>query len=287
MQYRYSLSHLTLLGCTPTEFIYIASRAGYDFVSLRLIPMGVPGESGFTLADKEMVRRTKITLDETGMTVHDLELARIVKEVEPREYEPAMEVAAEWGAHHVISSVWTTDSDDKNFIIERYAELCDLAKPYGLTVDLEFPTFSRISSLQEAIEIVSAAGRDNCGILLDTLYFHFSRMNVDELKALPPEWVHFAHICDTIQEVPSSIEGMKTIAREDRLYPGEGCIDFQAILSTLPTRTLSIELPNLKRVQEIGYEGHARRCLESTKNYLTKHPYGNNLHSAFHNAAGI
>ena len=45
MQNQFSLAHLTILGCTPPEMTYIAARSGYDFVSLRLICMGVPGEA--------------------------------------------------------------------------------------------------------------------------------------------------------------------------------------------------------------------------------------------------
>ena len=40
----YSLAHLTLIGCTPAELVYVASRAGYDAVSPRFITMNVPGE---------------------------------------------------------------------------------------------------------------------------------------------------------------------------------------------------------------------------------------------------
>ena len=79
-----------------------------------------------------------------------------------------MEVAAELGTKHVISSAWTTDRTDQNFIVDRYAEICDLAQPFGLTVNLEFPSFSRLTTLQEAAEIVRAADRVNGGILIDT-----------------------------------------------------------------------------------------------------------------------
>jgi hypothetical protein len=40
MRKQYSLSYLTVNGCAPPEMTYIAARTGYDFVSLRLIPLG-------------------------------------------------------------------------------------------------------------------------------------------------------------------------------------------------------------------------------------------------------
>lgn len=269
MERKFSLAHLTVIGCAPPEMTYIAARAGYDFVSLRLIPMGIPGEHAYLPEDKEMLKKTKSALKETGVQVLDLELARILAEVDPKSYVPAMEAAADLGAKHIISSAWTTDRTDRNFIVDRYAEICDLAAPFGLQVSLEFPSFSRLTNLQEAADIVRSAKRPNCGILLDTLYFHFSRVGLDELEALPKEWFHFMHICDTGEEIPKTEAGMKHIARDERLYIGEGCIAFQAILKRIPgTIPFSIELPNAARVKEYGYEEHARRCLQSAQEHF-------------------
>ena len=270
MGHQFSLAHLTVMDLTPPEMIHIASRAGYDFVGIRLIPMGVPGEHAYLPEDKEMIRRTKAALDETGIRLLDLELAQIVADRDPKTYVPARETAAELGARHVISSAWTKDrtgqeSTGRDFIIERYAEICDLARPFGLTVDLEFPTFSRLTNLQEAADIVRAADRPNGGLLVDTLYIHFSRMKIEDLQAIPREWFHFMHISDTRKDIPDTQEDIVRIAREERLYPGEGCIDFKAILSRVPAIPYALELPNAERVKELGYEGHARRCLEMAK----------------------
>jgi len=268
MKKQYSLAYLTVNGCAPPEMTYIAARTGYDFVSLRLIPIGVDGEKSHLPEDREMIRKTKAALNETGIKVLDLELARILDDVEPRSYLPAMEAAAELGAKHVISSVWTAENTDRNFIIDRYAEICDLAKPLSLTVNLEFPTFSRLTNLQDTADIVRSANRSNGGIFIDTLYFHYSGTDLDELEALPREWFNFMHICDASKEIPTSQEAMIHVARDERLYVGEGCIDFSAILNRLPPMPYSIELPNIERLTKFGYEGHARRCLETARQHL-------------------
>lgn len=270
MRKQYSLAYLTVYGCSPPEMVYIAARTGYDFVSLRLIPMGVPGEKPYLPEDKEMIRKTRAALSETGIKVLDLELARIIEDVDPKSYLSAMEAAAELGAKHVISSAWTTDPTDRNFIVDRYAEICDLANPLDLTVNLEFPTFSSLKNLQEATDIVRSANRPNGGILIDTLYFHYSGTGLDELELFPHEWLNFMHICDTAKEIPTNKNDMIHVARDERLYVGEGCIDFSSIINRLPPMPYSIELPNVKRLKEFGYEGHARRCLETAKQHLDK-----------------
>ena len=60
------------------------------------------------------------------------------------------------------------------------------------------------------------------------------------------------------------------LAKEEfeRLYPGEGAIPLREIVAKVPDAARGIEVPHLARVQEMGYEAHARRALESAKDCL-------------------
>ena len=261
----FSLAHLTLINCTPAELVYVAARAGYDAVSPRFIAMNIPGEFTHSPLDKAQVQATKTALATTGLKVLDIELARITEDCDPREFEAALELGGELGAGHMIMSAWTTRRDDRNFLLDVYAETCDLAAPYGLTIDLEFPSFSRLRTLDEVLDIVRAADRPNGGILVDTLYLHLSRVDLGELLHVPPEWLHFLHISDCLPGIADTREGMVQLARDARLYPGEGWIDFAGIIERCPPMNYSIELPNQSRVAELGYEEHARRCLTHAK----------------------
>ena len=264
---RFSLAHLTVLGCAPPEATYIAAAAGYDFVSFRIILLGLPGEPDYALArNPEMLRKTRRALAETGLKVHDVELARIADGVDVRTYGPALQTAAELGARYVVASVWT---DRRNYALESLAELCDLAKAADLNVSLEFLTWTPLANLQQAVEMCRAVKRDNCGLLIDTLHFQRSRVSLEELNALPAEVFHFAHVCDAVKEIPSAPEELIFTAREARLDPGQGGIDVAAILARLPNVAYSLEIPNLKRVKEVGYAEHARLCLENARKYFS------------------
>ncbi len=270
MAQQYSLAHLTVLGVPPAEMARKARRAGYDFISPRFIPIGSAGEPRYAVAeDKALKRDLKRALDETGIGIHDVELARIVDGLDARTYLPAFEVSAELGARRIISSAWT---NDRAFVVDTYAALCDLAKPLGLTVDFEFPSFSGVTGLGAAVSVLREAARENCGIMVDTLYLAYSRVRPEELDAIPREWFHFAHLCDAPAEVPETTEDMIAIARSARLYPGEGGIDLAAYLNRMPRIPYSIELPNDERVAEFGYEEHARRCVQAAKRYFGRHP---------------
>jgi len=261
----YSLAHLTLINCTPPELVYIAARAGYDAVSPRFIPMHVPGEFTQSPVSKSQVQATKTALATTGLSVLDIELARITEDVDPRSFERSLEIGGELGAKRVIMSAWTNTRDDRDFLIDVYAETCELALPYGLTIDLEFPSFSRLRTLDEVLDIVTAADQPNSGILVDTLYLHLSRVDLGELLHVPANLLHFLHISDCLPGIADTRAGMIQLARDARLYPGEGWIDFAGIIERMPSVDYCIELPNQSRVAELGYEEHARRCLTHAK----------------------
>jgi sugar phosphate isomerase/epimerase len=269
MSKEFSLAHLTVLGCPPPEMTYIAAMTGYDYVSIRPIYMGLPGEPNYDLANnKEMLKQTKTALRETGLGVHDIELAKIENGRNVKQYEPAIEVAAELGAKSVLSSIWTPD---RNFYIEQFAELCDIANKYGLNVDLEFVTWASVFDLKGAADVLKTVNKDNAGIMVDTLHFYRSKVKLEELDEIPREWFHFAHICDGPKEIPTDKESLIYTGRDARLYVGEGAIDIASILDKLPQDTVySIELPHIERVKEIGYAEHARRCLQTAKEYLAK-----------------
>ena len=58
-----------------------------------------------------------------------------------------------------------------------------------------------------------------------------------DLRQLPAEWFHFAHVCDAPPGVPATNEGLIHTARFERLFPGEGGIDVHGILAALPPGT--------------------------------------------------
>jgi len=266
---QFSLAHLTVLGCSPPEMTYMAERTGYDFVSFRPINMGLPGEINYSFSENpRLLKETKSALSETGVKLLDIELARICEEVSPGAYQPAMEVAAELGGRHVLSSIWT---DDQHYAIEFFEELCELALPYGLTIELEFVPIAGVYNLEGAAAILRDAHCDNAGLMIDIHHFHRSRDKLQDLEALPRSWFHYFHLCDAPARIPASRDEMIRILREERLYVGEGGIHVADIVRSMPEIPCSIEIPNIKRIKELGYEEHARRCLQSAKEYFAKH----------------
>jgi len=149
-----------------------------------------------------------------------------------------------------------------------FATLCEMARPLGLTVDLEFVTWSGVRTLDEAVEVVSAARRSNAGIVIDTLHFDRCHAELEKLTALPREWFHFAQISDAPAAYSTEREDLIRIGRAERLYLGEGGIDVASILGRLPQVPLSIEIPNVAKLESLGAEQYARLCIETARSYL-------------------
>ena len=227
----YSLAHLTALSLSPPELVDAAADAGYRYVGLRLTRV-TPQEPHYPLAtDPALMRTTKVRLAATGIEVLDIELARISPDEDPRDFERFLEAGAELGARHVITQLPDPDRARK---IDRFAQLCEMARPLGLTIDLEFPSWTETPDLREAARVLRAADQPNAGILVDLLHFARSGSSVADLRQLPAEWFHFAHVCDAPPGVPPTNEGLIHTARFERLFPGEGGIDVHGILAALP-----------------------------------------------------
>lgn len=266
MNPKYSISHLTLLKLSPPELIQVADKAGYDYVSLRTICMNLGNEPDYALATNPgLYNETKTALAQSNVKLLDIELAKIHDEIDFGHYEREMEVAAKLGAKHVISSIWT---ENRAFAVECYYKLCEIAISYNLTIELEAVPISSVKKTSDILGILKEVNHPNQGLLVDIHHFHRSQEPLSVLKTIPPEWIHFIHLCDASLEIPTSSEEMLKIIREKRLYIGEGGIDIYSIVEALPYVPMSIELPNLERSNKMGSLEFATACLNSAKDYF-------------------
>jgi sugar phosphate isomerase/epimerase len=266
MSRRYSLAHVTVLGCPPPEAIGIAARCGYDFVGLRTIPLGLPGEPRYVLEDDAaLFRETRAALRDTGVKLHDIEDVIIAPDRDVQACARALELGAELGAGHVICNVW---GGDGGFVQDQFEQLCDLAAPLGMKVQAEFVSFTPLTGLQDAWRLVRASGRDNAGVLIDMLHFLRSGVTLEEIDAIPRDRFAFLHLDDGPAAENPTAEFMKTAARSERLYVGEGVAPIREIVARLPGLPLAIEIVHTERVKQLGYEAFAAECLIRARQHL-------------------
>jgi 2-keto-myo-inositol isomerase len=115
--------------------------------------------------------------------------------------------------------------------VEVLRKLADMAKPYGVKPAFEPIGDKRwcVGSLDQALEIVNAVGRDDVGLALDSInLFLYNRLeNIDTIDDVPLEKLFVYHI-DDCEDLPLGI-----LDHCHRLYPGDGCIPLEAITKKL------------------------------------------------------
>lgn len=186
----------------------------------------------------------------TGVEIFDIEVIKIEPAFEAKECKRLLEVAAMLGAATILV---IGDDPDELRLTDRLGELCDLAAPYRLDVQLEFMPWTAVPNARAALRIVSGVGKSNAKILVDTLHVARSDTTLDDLSAIPPDMMRLVQICDGENRGSMSPEAMLEAALYERLLPGEGDIDIAGILARLPAGLrIGVEVPNRKRLAELG-----------------------------------
>jgi sugar phosphate isomerase/epimerase len=267
MQRSFSLSFLTCLDAPPPSAIRTAASTGYDFVGLRLMP-ALPGGVAFELMNQPaLMTETLAALQDTGVKVFDVEMIRIGPDFSPDAYKPLLETSARLGARAILVA---GDDADESRMTASFAGLCNVAAPYGLSMDLEFMPQSKVRDLQAALRILRGAERSNSSVIVDTLHVSRARTTVAEIAAIPRHWLNYAQICDGSAAIPTSIDELNRVARHDRLLPGDGAIDLTGIFSALPPDLpVAVEIPNDRQAPALGAVEWARRALAASKVVLS------------------
>lgn len=263
MAHPISLSFLTVFDVDALEAIRIAADTGYDCVGLRLLP-AAPGEGDYPLlTDNAMMRQAKAILADTGIYVSDIEIVRLKADTDVSMFKPLLERGAELGARNVLVA---GDDDDASRLTDTFARLCQVAQDYRLTCDLEFMPWTGVKTLIDARDIVLAANQENGGVLIDGLHFDRSKSTVEDIATLPAKHIHYVQMCDGLAEYDASDAGLIDIARNSRLFPGEGAIDLVGIVQAIPDGTpLSVEVPKRALAQTVSPTDRARMGLEATR----------------------
>jgi sugar phosphate isomerase/epimerase len=258
-----SLAHLTVLDLAPLQMIRLAAKVGYDRVGLRLIRV-TDTTPGYPLHENPVdLHATRAALDETGVTVNDIEFVRLTPDFNPHVLLPFLEAGATLGARHVICAPY---DPDLSRLSNSLAALHALARPIGLSCVLEFFPWTNVPDLASARAAVAKTGADDVGILVDTLHFDRSGSSLADLATLPPQRLPFLHLCDAAVHPPYSTEDLLHAGRAERLPPGEGQIDLASMLARLPENLpIALEVPMTRLAAQSGYHHVASRVLHAAR----------------------
>jgi sugar phosphate isomerase/epimerase len=246
-----------------------AAQAGYSHLGLRLHPVMPNLDVSYPIiGDTPMVREVQRRLDDTGLTVLDVEFIRLTPDARIADYVPMLETAARLGATHVLAG--GNDPDERR-LAERFAQLCDAAAPFGLTANLEPIPLFEVRTLAQAARVLAAADRPNSGIVIDAIHFDRGGNSFEDIARLPRKWLHYMQLCDAPAERPADAAGLQFQARYERMVPGTGGLDLAGLVRALPRDLpIALEVPMTSLARTVGAVERARRLLAATQVLLRR-----------------
>lgn len=251
------LAQLSLLNTAPPELVGVAAQAGFDFIGVRVRPV-TPTERPYNLQPgSPMLRETLARMQDTGVTVRDIEFLLLDGSDQREAWLRMMEAGQALGA----SSLTVAGADpDSARLVHNLARMTEDGRGFGITPTLEAISYQPVASIAQAADIARQAG---CRIVVDTL--HFNRFNGPGAAAQWAELgansdlVPLLQLCDGPAERPVTREALVVESRSERAVPGAGAFGLADVVAALPDGLpVSAETPSDRRVAELGELGWAR-----------------------------
>lgn len=170
------------------------------------------------------------------------------------EVEQIASLVASTGATHVLTVTMEPQISDFQRAQENLTSLAERLEPLGAEACIEFLGWSAVPDLAAAWDLIAPLPV-NLGLVLDT--WHWQRQaggpDISVLTDIPGERISYLQVCDA---APARADDLLTEAMTGRLLPGEGCIDFVALLSALDQigarPFIATEIFNPALVQRLG-----------------------------------
>jgi 2-keto-myo-inositol isomerase len=247
--FTYCLNTSTIAGqkLSLPEMIDLAAKAGFGAIEPWIREIVVYQQQGGSLSDlrKRIEDHGMVVASAIGFAqwIIDEGPARVAGMAEAKR---DVEIVAQLGGHHIAAPpMGYHDKTGLDLLAAagRYAELFDLAEPFGVSPLLEVwgPSKS-LHRLGEALYIAAESKRP-AQLLLDVYHLYKGGSTHAGLRLLNGRQLPVFHVNDYPANPPR-----ETITDADRVYPGDGVAPLREIFTTLreinATSFLSLELFN-------------------------------------------
>lgn len=230
--------HLMALETAPVPFIEIAAQAGAGAVSLFVNRMGP--DSNFPVVTREDSRAVQQALRDHGLRVGNVDPFVLSPTTEVSQFQSALELAGELGAQGI--TVLLFDKDEAR-VVDHLGQLCEAARPYGLTAGIEFMGLTPgWNSLADTVALIEQVDRPNLGVVLDVLHLVRTGGTVAQVAALDPSHISHVQLCDGAHLDVTRDYAVE--AASDRAAPGDGVFPLVEFLQALPAGVrMELEVP--------------------------------------------
>jgi sugar phosphate isomerase/epimerase len=247
--------HMWTIDTTPLATALDAARAtGYDAVELRRTDFKRCFDAGMSNAQVlDLIRQAGISVGVLGVEYGWLfatgEESRRLFGV----FRESCANAVALGCGMLMSAPGPV-SGPIGDAIKYLREAGDIAAEYGLRLAIEFNSQHDVLNRLEVLrELITGAGKPNCGYLIDAYHFARSGTGGRGFEDLPGEQIFCFQYSDLS---PNPVTGVRRPT--DRLPPGKGIVEWREVLGLLAekgyTGYLSYEAPNPEQWERSPYE---------------------------------
>ncbi|MGC1467054.1 MAG: sugar phosphate isomerase/epimerase [Pseudolabrys sp.] len=237
--------HMWTIDTTPLAAALNAAReAGYDAVELRRTDFKRCFDAGMSNEQVlDLIRKSGIPVGVLGVEYGWLfatgdESKRLFKV-----FRESCENAVALNCKTLMSAPGQVQGPIKD-AIKYLQDAGDIAAEYGLKLAIEFNSqHDVLNSLGVLTELITGAGKANCGYLIDAYHFTRSGAGGRGFESVPADRIFCFQYSDLS---PNPVTGVKRPT--DRLAPGKGVVKWREMLGLLAekkyTGYLSYEAPN-------------------------------------------
>ena len=241
------LCYLTLPHLLPPAFISVAADAGFQGVSLRLIPIRNQPELPM-FGNSPLLAETIERLDATGIYVNDIEVLQLTASVDMSALERVLETSARLQARNLI--VIVNDADESR-VADNLAWVAKLSAAYGLRTCLECIVYMGVKTLAQGNRIIERTGDDSIGLVIDPLHIDRAGDGIADVQRLPAGRIACVQLCDAgPRPDPQDVNAIIRESVMDRRVPGTGTLPLRALMAELPS-----DIPVALEVPAKGFAG--------------------------------
>lgn len=226
-----SLNHVTIRQAPFAERIAITREAGFSGIELWMDEVReYARDHGGLDSVLGLLRQNRLRFDQSLLLRECFSPSHVNEKDKFLKYAEGIFKETKYLGGKIVLACSTFGPADLREAPKLFAELCDLANPFGVQLALEFIGWAEtIKDIRTAVHIVEKASRKNGGILYDTFHHYFGGSSSKDLEELPLEYLFAVHIVDAKAMNLHTME----ISRKYRLFPGKGEIPIPEMLRIL------------------------------------------------------
>lgn len=166
-------------------------------------------------------------------------------------------------------------SEIKADAVEMLNKMADMCEPHGISLALEFIGSGNftINQLNVANDIVNTVNRDSVGLAIDVFHFYANGSRVEDFAKVDGRKIVNLHL-NSAEDLPI---GAPYFDDSKRLWPGDGCVDDQALTDAIKACGFDTEaIPAAIEVfrpeyYELTVDENVKTSYEKTKAYVEKY----------------